>query len=378
MRGFQVAVVDPSEDPPARRDADIFLQLDVRDHEQIFQRVSGLGINAVVSNENDISIPSVAFIAAKLGLPGMDIGVAEAFTNKALMRQRVAAVLGLGQPKFYVLASRDHLSEVCTEFTYPVVVKPSSSQGSRGVRLVNSDKELEPAFELAQSANFRDTRVLIEELITGNEVAVESVVTGGNVRPLLISDKRHFASNPFLDQFVCFPSEIEQQASGKLLRLNEDVIKALGLSDGITHAEFRIQIDGTPKLIEIAARGAGGGITSTIIPALTGLRVLDFLLDLALSKNPSPVFDPPSASHALLGFFDSVKGRISQVRIEAQAHQASVELEISRSMPCDYFGGRDSSDRLGRYIVLGRSMSEVYEKRKSVINHVKFILQESS
>ena len=63
-------------------------------------------------------------------------------------------------------------------------------------------------------------------------------------------------------------------------------MRAIGIPFGITHAEFLVDADGQPWLVEIAARGGGSRIPSHIVPALCGFRPTPALICTLMGESP--------------------------------------------------------------------------------------------
>ena len=70
---------------------------------------------------------------------------------------------------------------------YPVVVKPTSGVGSRGVTLVEGSRDIDRA--LARSREAFRARVIVEAYVLGSEVSVETLTVGGEHEVLAITEK---------------------------------------------------------------------------------------------------------------------------------------------------------------------------------------------
>ena len=82
------------------------LLCDVRDEDQILAFARAQQIDGVITDQTDIAVRSVAFVAEKMGLPGIGTGTGLLFTAKSRMRARLAE---LGIPQ---LANRTTASEM--------------------------------------------------------------------------------------------------------------------------------------------------------------------------------------------------------------------------------------------------------------------------
>src|SRR5712692_8200909 len=69
--GFRVLVTDMYKDPPARALADHCEQIDTANKEDTLKCAKKYGIDYVVTDMTDAAVPTVAYIAENLGLPGI-------------------------------------------------------------------------------------------------------------------------------------------------------------------------------------------------------------------------------------------------------------------------------------------------------------------
>ena len=90
QRGCWVAVSDINENPPCRAEADEFFQIDTTDKAETFRVAKSAQITAVATDQSDVAVPTAAYIAEELKLPGIGFETALRFTNKHLMRKAVA------------------------------------------------------------------------------------------------------------------------------------------------------------------------------------------------------------------------------------------------------------------------------------------------
>ena len=157
--------------------------------------------------------------------------------------------------------------------SYPCVLKPLSLSASRGVIRANNREEFIAAAKrirkLLESPELRSSResnldrILVEGYIPGREVAVEGVVIEGVLRVLAIFDKPDPLEGPYFEETIYVtPSRLTETQQRAVRKCAEETARAVGLTHGPVHAEFRIGVDhaGTDQVwpLEIAARPIGG------------------------------------------------------------------------------------------------------------------------
>lgn len=130
--GHRVINSNLYEDSPGFAVADVGRVADVLD------RVANLAIarefepDAIVTDQSDIAVPTVAYLCETLGLPGIGSAGAQRFTDKTLMRA-CCHDHGFPHPRFMVCRDFNELQDFFDTSDGSVIVKPANNQGSRGV-----------------------------------------------------------------------------------------------------------------------------------------------------------------------------------------------------------------------------------------------------
>ena len=143
-----------------------------------------------------------------------------------------------------------------------------SLSASQGVVRANSREEFVAAAErirrllgspeiLARKEAGLD-RMIVEGFITGREVAVEGLLTDGELRVLAIFDKPDPLEGPYFEETIYVtPSRLSAADLRVIEKSARDAVRALGLTQGPVHAEFRVNEEGVWPL-EVAPRPIGG------------------------------------------------------------------------------------------------------------------------
>lgn len=87
LQGYKVVCVNPYENSPAFEYADYSEQFDIMDVENCIGVAKKYNVCAVLSDEGDIAMPSVATISETLPLPSIGSNLARLYTNKEMMRE---------------------------------------------------------------------------------------------------------------------------------------------------------------------------------------------------------------------------------------------------------------------------------------------------
>lgn len=245
------------------------LLVDARDKERIIHYAKENSVCRVITDQTDIAVRSVAYVAEQLGLPGIGYETGCLFTDKSMMRAGMAE-LGIKLLPNRTVSSLEEAETYYGEIGGNVIIKPLDMQGSRGVQICRSASELASKYEEAAcwSSNHN---VLIERYATGCEFVVEGLAFDYEFRNLCIGDTLYFdIPDAFAAKSWIFPTLAEDELRQRVLDLNTRIIKGFGLKQGITHSEFIMSGDDI-YLIETAARGGGVFISSDLINLSCGL-----------------------------------------------------------------------------------------------------------
>lgn len=288
------------------------LLTDVRNREEILRFARELEVCGVTTDQTDVAVRTVAYVAQELGLPGIGYDTSRLFTDKALMRARLAQ-LGIPQLPNRTVRSLGEAEAFYAQLGGSVIIKPLDTQGSRGVQRCSNVEELRAKYP-ETSRWSSDGSVIIERFATGREFVVEGLALDGAFQNLICGDTHYFdLPDAFAAKERMFPSTADEALQKTVCDLNARIITGFGLKQGITHSEFIMDGDQV-YLIETAARGGGVYISSDLIHLSTGLCTEDFLLDIAegICAQP-PALLPQQCVCGYMAFFIPV-GTVKMVR----------------------------------------------------------------
>ncbi|MBI4506657.1 MAG: ATP-grasp domain-containing protein [Chloroflexi bacterium] len=238
-------------------------------------------VDAIVAVDDSGALVAADATAA-LGLPCNAPEAALAARDKLVMRQRLTAG-GVPVPQFQAFAAADDPASVATQVGYPCVVKPTRLSGSRGVIRADDPAELAAAFTRVGRLLAREgydperATILVERFIPGVEVALEGLLTGGELRVLALFDKPDPLDGPFFEETIYVtPSRLPAAAQAAVAAMAARAAAAIGLREGPVHAELRVN-DAGPWIVVLAGRTIGG-LCSTILQFGTGISLEEIVL----------------------------------------------------------------------------------------------------
>ncbi len=235
---------------------------------------------------DDSAVELAALASQALGLPYNAPAAAEAARDKYLMRTLMAAG-GVPCPVFRRFALAEDPTRIAERVSYPCVLKPLRLSGSRGVIRANNETEFVQAFQrlkrllLSEGYEEQTTGFLVEDFIPGTEVALEGLLTAGQLRVLALFDKPDPLDGPFFEETIYVtPSRLAAPLQRAIADCVARAAASLGLREGPVHAELRVNEQG-PWMLEIAGRSIGG-LCSTILEFGAGICLEELILRHAL------------------------------------------------------------------------------------------------
>ena len=208
-----------------------------------------------------------ASLQRRLNLPGHPPEAAAIARDKRRMRARLRDA-GLPTPDVHVLEAGDDPARMGAALEYPVVVKPTTLSGSRGViraddpssfiAAVDRIRQLLASPDVRTSAGHDSGVVQVERYIDGVEYALEGLLEHGVLRVLAVFDKPDPLEGPYFEETLYVtPPRAAQATEQAIVAAVAAAARAIGLHHGPIHAECRVATDGV-YVLEVAARPIGG------------------------------------------------------------------------------------------------------------------------
>jgi biotin carboxylase len=233
---------------------------------------------------DDRAAEIAALTSHRLGLPHNDPGSALAARDKWVMRQALERG-GVPVPRYEAVPATTDPGTIADGQRYPVVVKPTLLQGSRGVIRADTPDTFVQAFARTRRILERaglpasEFPILIEQYVDGIEVALEGLLTAGTLTTLALFDKPDPLEGPFFEETIYVtPSGLPDGVQRAISRRTEQSARAIGLRHGPVHAELRIDLDrGEIWMIELAGRSIGG-LCGTVLEFGAGMSLEELIL----------------------------------------------------------------------------------------------------
>jgi len=272
-----------------------------------------------VVGADDQATVLAASAAAALGLPHNPPAAVAATRDKPALR-RALHDAGLPSPGYRVIRWRsqsgpgapananptaeqgfagtpleDAVSAALAEgIDFPCVLKPTFLSASRGVIRADDARQFRAAAaridailddpELRGRGADDERRILVEDYIPGDEMALDGMLAGGVLHVLALFDKPDPLEGPYFEETIYVtPSRAGEETRRRIGETVSRAVAALGLREGPLHAELRVNDEGA-FLVDLAARSIGG-LCARVLRFGTGVSLEELILRHALGED---------------------------------------------------------------------------------------------
>lgn len=281
-KGIETHVFAWAAGDVGEKSADFFYPISTRDKEEILNKCREIGIDGICTISSDLAVIAVNFVAHHMGLVGNSPECTHRSTNKHLMRECFKEH-GLPSPKSILVESVADLKE--GDLRFPVIVKPLDRSGSRGITKVEDFSGLEEAISKAKDQGF-EKKALVEEFISGKEYSVEYLSRQGEHKFLALTEKFTTGAPCYVETAHFEPADVDAGTLDRIKDVVERSLDALGIENGASHSELKVDEEGNVGLIEIGGRMGGDCIGSHLVELTTGTDYLEAVIDIALGNPP--------------------------------------------------------------------------------------------
>ena len=218
---------------------------------------------------DEFDMETAATLREHLRVPGMGLTTMRYFRDKLAMRMK-ALERGIRVPDFVPVFNHGDVRYYLDHVPPPWVLKPRQEASAIGIKKLKEAGAVWP--ELEQLGD-KQSSFLLEQFVPGGVYHIDSVVSESEV---VFANVSRYGEPPMNvaqggGVFTSFTVRRNSKEDDELRRINRELIGALGLVRGVSHAEFiRAREDGEFYFLECAAR-VGGAFINEMVEAATGI-----------------------------------------------------------------------------------------------------------
>lgn len=263
--GLETILIDYLPDNPGKEIAHKWYQESTTDIETVYRIAREEAVAGILAYASDPAALPAAIVAERLELPTNPAKSVEILGVKNKFRKFLRDN-GFDCPGFIEFPADipvEDLKKKLENLSFPIVIKPTDSSGSKGVTKISDLSHLGKALDWA--SQYSKNKILIAEefiergfpYLIGGDIFVEDsqIVLKGEMA--CIRDEKNSALIPVGKKW---PSGLSESQRDKIYNLLQDVIKSLGIKTGEFNIEIILGKDDTPYLLELGPRAGGNMI----------------------------------------------------------------------------------------------------------------------
>lgn len=325
-------------------------------------------------------IPHIAAeLAVHLNIPGPSVETGKWTTNKFLMKEKLAQG-GVAVPWYALADSFENMQRLMMQHGGDkFVIKPTDRSGARGVFVVRPDDgNLKALYDEAKAEAYSG-EVIVEAFIEGDQISTESILWNGKAYTPGFVDRNYEMLERFAPHVIenggTHPSKVVGSKRAEIENLVERAARALGIVNGVAKGDVVIAKDGTPMIIEIAARLSGGDFSESLIPLGCGVNIVKAAIQIAVGREPdlAQLSDQHETFVANRYFFGS-PGTLRAITGSEEARKLSWvnKLELYVKPGDEIRAIKFHAGRLGVFVVVADNRKQLQERIDAIYELIRF------
>lgn len=291
--GYYTIVCDYLPDNPGQYIADKFYSTSTTDVEAVYEIAKTEKVDGILAYASDPAALPAAIVAERLGLPTNPARSVEILGLKYPWR-KFLQVNGFACPKVYSFHPSTPINDIIksTEnFTFPLVIKPTDSSGSKGVTMLNDWNGVQEAIVWADSYS-RNKVLIVEEYIQrgfpsviGGDIFVwdGKIVLFGEMECL-----RDVEKSPLIPIGEKCPAQLSNLQRSRIHHELQRIVTALDMRFGELNIEILLDTEDNVHFLELGPR-AGGNMIPIQLSDAYGIDLVKANVQAAMGETPDIV-----------------------------------------------------------------------------------------
>lgn len=373
VRGYHTILIDYLENPPASQSADIFIRENALDKDKVLNIAQREKADIVIATCIDQALLVMAYVCEMMHLPcHLTYQEALSLTNKAFMKQ-IFMQNQIPSSRFVVLDNSTNYGDLLSELQFPLVVKPTDANSSKGVEKVVNEHELEGALKRAKSYS-QTGKIILEEFRAGDEYSADVIIRNNEPEIIMISQNKKIKKNP--KNFTIVQNVYNKNGDNSIRNQIKVVAQKISRAFKLNNVPLLIQllIDSDKIwVIEFSSR-IGGGSKCHFIKRMTGFDMIDFFLD-SIFKNENLNSSTPVQAVAAMNYIYSNPGIFNGLwNMDTMIKNGIVEkCYLYKSKGMSINNHLSSADRPAGFMVIADDIDGLNEKVKYVDENIKVL-----
>ena len=324
-QGYYVITADYIPDNIAHQYSDEYVNVSIIDKEAVLKVAREKEIDGIMSFGVDPGVIAASYVQNQMGLPSFGpFESVDILQHKDKFRAFLTEN-GFNVPWAFGFSSETEAWESHDKFTYPLIVKPTDSAGSKGCTRVDSEEELMSAIHYAFKYTISG-HIIIEEFLEkkGCSSDTDSYAQDGKLKFVSFSAQRFDANavNPYTPSAYSWPSTFTQEEEEYLTSEIQRLITLLGMKTSVFNIEVRVASNNKPYIMELTPRGGGNRLCEMLRYA-TGVDMITAITRAMVGDEPEVIEQKP------------YNGNWAEIILHADKDGEFVELQIDPTLPAE-------------------------------------------
>jgi len=354
--------------------ADEVAFIDIKDYEAVYELARKYNIDGIASCGMDTGLKTIGYVNDRLGLCGLTEKLSFLSTNKYHMKQ-VLYNNGVNVSNFVTVSKAEDLADVIKKLSFPLMVKPVDLQGSFGIYIAKTEKELYDGFE-ATMKETKENYCIIEEYIDGIHICAEAFVYNNGILFVLPFGKitYYFPTPVHIGHFA--PINADEDILNQIKIQSELAIRALELNNCAINLDLVISGD---KVYIIELTGRAGVNLPELVSVYYGMDYHGMIAAMAAGDDPRCIFSkrntyhtPIASSIIIAEKSGKIKGIVDHNKNDGSIYDILIYKKIGEEINEFSFKKRE---RIGKVIVKGNDTEFCLRKVDEVIKNIEVVIE---
>ncbi len=353
-QGYYVITADYLPDNIAHKYSDEYVNVSIIDKEAVLKVAREKEIDGIMSFGVDPGVIAASYVQNQMGLPSFG-----PFESVVILqnKDKFRAFLrdnGFNVPWAYGFDSVEDALLNRTKFTFPLIVKPTDSAGSKGCTRVDDESTLKSALEYAMKYSIGG-KIIVEEFIErrGCSSDTDSYAEDGVLKFVSFSAQRFDdnAINPYTPAAYSWPSTFTEDEEAYLTSEIQRLITLLGMKTAVFNIETRVGKNGKPYIMELTPRG-GGNRLCEMLRYSTGVDLITAITRAMVGDEPGEIKQKPYNGYwAEVILHAERSGVFKELAIEPSLRSHVIEEDLWVNPGNSVRGFEGANDALGTLVL---------------------------
>ena len=324
-QGYYVITADYLPDNIAHQYSDEYVNVSIIDKEAVLKVAREKKIDGIMSFGVDPGVIAASYVQNQMKLPSFGPFESVNILQHKDKFRTFLAENGFNVPWAYGFSSETEAWEARDKFTYPLIVKPTDSAGSKGCTRVDSVDDLMASIQYAFKYTISG-HIIIEEFLEkkGCSSDTDSYAQDGQLKFVSFSAQRFDtnAVNPYTPSAYSWPSTFTKEEETYLTNEIQRLITLLNMKTSVFNIEVRVATNNKPYIMELTPRGGGNRLCEMLRYA-TGVDMITAITRAIVGDKPDEIEQKP------------YNGNWAEIILHADKDGEFVELKIDPALPAE-------------------------------------------